>query len=520
MPLGDEKHTLIYRELVNILGTDYVSDDPAVMEAFGRSSWQPKHQMRPEFIVLPGSTEDVQQIIRLANRYLFPFSVTSTGLMMITCSALKPYWCFIDPKRMNRLEIDEKNMHAIVEPYVTVAQVQADAMKGGLFYPVPGASSQASALANSIYHAGHWTSYRTGIGNLVLGIEWVLPTGEVLKIGSLATPGAGYCWGEGPGPDLRGILRGHYGHLGALGVVTRVAVKLFPWPGPSIWPTEGVQPEKKSTLPPEKFKSFFLTYPTLEKSIEAMRQIGKAEIGAVVMKFTPFDFVCWASKSNEEFWERWNDDFWSRQVSNGGHMVWVSLWAFVSERQLQYEEKVLKEIIQETGGELVPDEIHEWLDSCCTPNSVRDTHRLRYMRLGGRVAVPGMVLDTMHDVPRSIVEALEIKDKYSPPFGDTGRSIKFWPGNFTRLAFTEMDILSEKSDESERTMASMLQDQIKIAVENSSPFAFVFRQVNKVGPAFSNIHLILGKIKNGLDPNNLANPTRLIDMEEMEKMKM
>ncbi len=519
MPRGDEKHKLIYEELINILGADYVSDDRAVVEAFGRGWGAPHHPMRPEFIVLPGCTEDVQQIVRLANRYQFPFSITSTGLMMPTCSAVKPYWCFIDPKRMNRLEINEKNMYAIVEPYVTIAQVQAEAMKVGLFYPVPGASSQASALANSMYHLGHWTSYRTGMGTLNLGVEWVLPTGEVLRTGSLAVPGGEYCWGEGPGPDARGILRAHFGHLGTLGVITRLAVKLFPWPGPPVWPTEGVQPEKISVLPREKFKSYFISYPTFENSIEAIREIGKTEIAGALMKFVPWDLVCWAAKSREEFWDKWQNEFWSKQINESGHMVWVCLWGFASEKQLEYEDKVLQDIIKDTGGELFPDDIHQWLDACITPNSVRDTHRLRFLGIGGRVAPTNMVMDTLHDVLRSTKLALEIKDKYTPPFGQTGRSNKFWLANFTRLAFTEMDALCDKSAEAEKLAVQMREERVVQSMKEASPCDLTVRALHVVGPTFSNIHLLFGKIKKGFDPNNVANPTRIIDMEQMEKIE-
>jgi hypothetical protein len=46
-----------------------------------------------------------------------------------------------------------------------------------------------------------------------------------------------------------------------------------------------------------------------------------------------------------------------------------------------------------------------------------------------------------------------------------------------------------------------------------------FRQVDRFGPYFSNVHILLGKIKNALDPNNLANPTRTINMEALEMME-
>ena len=134
MPLGDNKHKLIYDELVNVLGSDYVSDDPAVMESYNRESQTPTFLMRgkSEFVVMPGSTEDVQQIMKLANRYRFPYSVIGSGLLMAVVSAVKPYWCIVDTKRLDRIEIDERNMYAIIEPHVTHAQLQAEAMKRGL----------------------------------------------------------------------------------------------------------------------------------------------------------------------------------------------------------------------------------------------------------------------------------------------------------------------------------------------------------------------------------------------------
>ena len=80
MPYGDAKHNQIYRELVNVLGEDFVEDDPVVIEAFSRGELGNPYanKGRGEFIALPGGTEEVQQVIRLANRYAFPFSVTST----------------------------------------------------------------------------------------------------------------------------------------------------------------------------------------------------------------------------------------------------------------------------------------------------------------------------------------------------------------------------------------------------------------------------------------------------------
>jgi len=521
MPLGDEKHKLIYEELVNILGLDYVEDDPAVMEAFSRDHGMPTVQKeRVEFIVLPGSTEDVQQIVRLANRYQFPYSITSTGLTMQTCIPVKgyPYWCFIDPKRMNHLEIDEDNMYAIVEPYVTAAQLLAESMKRGLYTGTPGASGQSSVLANNIHTAIQWTSWRTGIGRNVLGVEWVLPNGDVLRTGSLATPGAGYCWGEGPGPDARGLLRGQICHLGSLGVVTRIATALYPWPGPRVFPTEGVQPEKKSVLPSERFKTYFFSFPTLEKAVEAVREMGKAEIAGCLLKFAPFDFLVWSIRSREEWWKAWESEYWTKQKESG-HMIAVSLWGFTSEKQVKYEEKVLKQIVEELGGESVPDEVHQLLDASLTPNFARDTHRCGFMRIGGYPTAIDMSGDSLEDVLRSTPMALRIKDKYTPPLGYVGRQQKFWPFDFGHNAITEVDVLSEKSTERAKLMKEgLMPEMMERILEDGTPNLLAINlPMNQIGHLFCNVHLLFGKIKKALDPNNVANPTRIIDMEAMEK---
>ena len=90
--------------------------------------------------------------------------------------------------------------------------------------------------------------------------------------------------------------------MGALGIITKMAVKLYPWPGPHVLPTEGVAPEKKSELPPERFKWYLLTYPTFEGAIEAMREVSKAEIGGVLLHFPALFFDWYWAKSREEYW--------------------------------------------------------------------------------------------------------------------------------------------------------------------------------------------------------------------------
>ncbi len=515
MPLGDDKHKLIYQEMVNTLGPNYVSDDPAVTECYSRDFYAASVLRRrsPEFIALPSSTEDVQQIMRLANRYHFPFSVVGSGLCFPFIVAVDHYWCIIDPKRMNQIEIDEKNMYAIIDPYVTHSQLHAEAIKRGLHVGTPEAGAQSSSLANHVFMGWHGTAYRTGYApRNLLGVEWVLPDGEILRTGSLAVPGAGYFWGEGPGVDLRGLLRGLVGHFGALGVITRIAVKLYPWPGPGVLPTEGVAPDKKSELPPERFRWYLFTYPTLEQAIEAMREIGKSEIGGILHHWPPAYFPWWWAKSREEYWSTWVEEYWQKNVSN---CVSVCLWGFASEKQVEYEEKVLMQIIQETGGKLIPDEVYQRWVPYTANNWVRDTNGPRMMRLGS-LGTNLIDHDSLDEALRVLPIACEITDEYTPPILDYGHSDWVASYDLGHFALAEVDFSHEKTEETCRAVvksagaiiARDIQDQI-------AEFGPCVAPANRVGSAFGNFHFILASIKQALDPNNVANPTRLINMAKM-----
>jgi len=525
MPLGDDKHHLICRDLVNILGEDYVEDDPAVMEAFSRESQLSivKSKTRCEFIVLPGSTEDVRLIYQLANRYHFPVSVTSTGLSLATSRPVGgyPYWCLVDPKRMDYLHIDAKNMFAIVEPYVTVAQLQAEAMKSGLFIGSAGTGTQTSALATNIFTNSHWTGWRTGKGRGLLGMEVVLPDGEVLRTGSLAVSQSNYAWGEGPGIDARGLLRGGSGPKGALGMVTRAAIKLFPWPGPAVWPTDGIQPEKVSILPRDTFKTIIFSHATIEDCVECIREIGEAEIGGVVMQCHPYELVGLVTRSREEFWQKWQAPFWQEQIHHR-HMTFVTLWGYAGAGQIEYEERVLRDIIEDTSGQLIPEEEAAWVRDEITASAVRDTHRMRYARMGKAVSI-GSSADSLYDALRSLSLGRAALKKFSPPLGDGAlfdrgqNQHKMTLADFGRTATVGVAPFCEKSEEFESFMKNSVNRYVKELRKGKSIFApGDADDASSSGKRFANIHLLIAGIKKALDPENVANPTRLINLKSID----
>lgn len=120
-------------------------------------------------------------------------------------------------KRMNKIiDVDVKNRIAIIEPYVRAIDLQTELLKQGLNVHVVSCGGNHSTLASVTAGWGYGvTGSSMGYsGRNLLGVEWVSPTGEVLTLGSGGV-GAGWFTADGPGPSLRGILRGFQGTMGA-----------------------------------------------------------------------------------------------------------------------------------------------------------------------------------------------------------------------------------------------------------------------------------------------------------------
>jgi hypothetical protein len=248
-----------YRAIEDIVGPEFITDDPAFLDSYAfqwlaelvrpnRSHYMP----RPWAVVMPGSTAEVQAVTKVCNKYGIKIKPISTGWYHWAAPMKDddPTVQF-DLRRMNRiLDIDEKNRFAIVEPYVICAQLQAEAMKLGLNLNIIGAGSSTSIVASACaYFGGGPNSYSMGNNSdNLLGQEWVTPAGEIIRTGSLSS-GCGWFCSEGPGPSLRAITRGGLGSRGGLGTYTKCAIKLSHWPGPKTMEPKGPPPGYRLPIP-------------------------------------------------------------------------------------------------------------------------------------------------------------------------------------------------------------------------------------------------------------------------------
>ncbi len=225
--LVEEKDEIL-DQLRQIVGEKYASNDAAIRIGYSRD--QLLTTKGPDYVVAPESKEQIQEIMRLATKLEIPVIPKGTGANMGGLVIPLHGGIILDLKRMNQIsEIDEKNMTAILGPGVTYGQIQIEAWNRGLFMVNPSGPHSVKVIANvcGTRGIGHYAG-KYGLGdNQILGMEVVLPNGELLQLGSFAYGKGDQSanFAHGPGPDLMGLFLGGFG---TVGVIIKIKVKLYP----------------------------------------------------------------------------------------------------------------------------------------------------------------------------------------------------------------------------------------------------------------------------------------------------
>ncbi len=358
----------VYQALEDIVGPKNVSNDPAVLVSYEFPLAVTSIHLGPHYrtntprggaVVLPASVEEVQSIVKVCNKYKIKFKASSTFWGAMGYPSFDDV-LQIDMRRMDRvLEIDKKNMFAVVEPYVIGVNLQAEAMKVGLNTHIIGAGGSCSPLASATSYAGPGcdTMFMGYGSENLLGLEWVMPNGDIMRAGSLGS-GLGWFCGEGPGPGIRGIIRGSLGMRGAMGVFTKCALKLYPWPGPTKLPIEGTTPAYKAALP-DNFKCYTLAFPSWQAWADACHKIWNAGIGYLAhrqfnmfgrdLKFAMIKILTDPTKTLSDL-EQLSRDPEINKISEEMKREFQFILAGMTPRDIEWQEKALDKILTDTGG--------------------------------------------------------------------------------------------------------------------------------------------------------------------------
>ena len=208
------------RRLRRVVGPKAFLDDPASLAAYSYDS--SLQTAAPDFVLFPGSTEHVAQIVTLLRDAGVPYVARGAGTNLSGGSIPVKGGAVIALARMRRiLSIDPENFCARVEPGLTNLALQETLASRRFFFAPDPASQKVSTLGGNVAeNSGGPHCLKYGVTtNHILGVRLVTPGGELVELGGESL--------DSPGMDLLGLL---VGSEGTLGIVTQIICRILPIP--------------------------------------------------------------------------------------------------------------------------------------------------------------------------------------------------------------------------------------------------------------------------------------------------
>jgi glycolate oxidase len=207
-------------ELAEIVGDKNLLVGDAISEDYAHDEALSAEPQKPAYVAKPATAEEVAGLLRVASGHRLPVTARGSGSGLSGAARPVEGGLLISFERMNAvLEVDKDNHVAVVQPGVTLADLDAKTAEAGLNYTVYPGELSASVGGNVGTNAGGMRAVKYGVTrNNVLGLQAVLATGEIIRTGGKNSKvSSGY--------DLTQLI---IGSEGTLALVTEVIVKLVP----------------------------------------------------------------------------------------------------------------------------------------------------------------------------------------------------------------------------------------------------------------------------------------------------
>ena len=212
-----------------IVGTEHLLTEPETLARYNRSTLPVSR--RVGVVVRPGSVEEVQQLVRAADKWRVPLYPVSVGHNWGYGSAqpVREGCVVVDLRRMNRiLEVNRELGYAVLEPGVTQEEMHAFLRKNGIPFCIDatGAGPRVSLVGNAVERGFGIGPYGDHFG-ATCGMEVVLPSGEILRtgFGNYEEAKCRWVYKWGLGPYLDGLFT-----QSSFGIVTKLGLWLYPEP--------------------------------------------------------------------------------------------------------------------------------------------------------------------------------------------------------------------------------------------------------------------------------------------------
>ena len=306
-------------KLKNIVGRENVLTEVFDTLPYARDNcpykWSEKFNLRPDAVVIPENTEQVADVVRLANEIRIPITPKGGGTGMMGGCVPKYGGISLDMRKMDRiLEVNEENLYVVVQPGITNLRLSEELSHWGYLGPHDPGSAPSSVIGGSISTSA--VNYRQGVtGALideVIGLEVVLATGEVIRAGrnsgrtSLSKSSVGF--------DLCHLFIGDYG---ALSIKTAATLKIMPLP--------------------EVEEIHVIVFPNFENTVKAIQLIQRTGLPGV-FTYTVFD---------REYMVKAQQIYGEGEIHGGAMLVGLMGDAYI----VDYARRKVMEISEEFGGE-------------------------------------------------------------------------------------------------------------------------------------------------------------------------
>ncbi len=483
----------IVDELEKIVGSEYVSTNKADLYIYSKDMTQAEPSW-PDVVVLPKSVEEVQAVVRLANKNKIPITPYVAGGNIGGLTIPLKGGISLDLRRMNRiLEVNETDMYAVVEPGFTFGMMKAflDKHHPDLVYSYAFSPPSTGIVSNCITQGLNTYSFRYGVAsNWVSGLEVVLANGDLVRIGSCAVSNI---WqAVAPMPELTGLF---LGWQGTTGIITKMAVSLWPKPKHAV--------------------SLNLLLMDLEGTYEFFKEILRTRV--------PDDMIC----NSAELMQLSMLSMQQQKVSLypaihlGPDVPKVTVSMEVSgntEDELNAKVKVIEKVIKEKLKEFrlfVPPETAaprpiSWDGNTLNPVPSERGVSLPFQSVfilssGGGLTWVG-AYGPMSNWLETARKGCEIQNKY-----DLSRSLYSRIMNEGHFAGIRWMIPYDKEDpEMIKRVEDMSLEQLNMVLDMGyvpykTPFWAIRKIEEKASPEWLELHR---KIKKLMDPNNILNPGR------------
>jgi len=495
-------------KLAQLIEAKNISTDATVLERYSRdqSFVTPR---KPNYVVWPENTNDVQNIIKAASQYKLPVVPYSSGKNFVGASIPSEGGILVDLSSMKAIsQIDEINWNVTVEPGVTFKQLNAELTNHGLRVSCPLMTPpSASVLSTYLERVPVATAADFSYGNeLIVDFDVVLPSGELFTVGNPSLPGSPHAQPYGPGINF---FRLFVGAQGTLGVVTRMTIRTIPIPAMR--------------------RILFMSFDKVSDVLEAIMVIQRREIGLECFALNSFNLASIIAKESAadsnalregEYVGSYGAKKWTEEQRTEFESLRKALppWTLLvclagvkrfPEEKIAYEEEALKEVIGKLG--IVPRQTVAGLFGI---EDLFKEELLQPWRIGKKFGHMGFCNSLMfYSESRRVGEFQDILHKsavkYDYPVKDIGGYIL--PVERGRAIYCEFDLHGDSNNTENTENVKRLNTEASKALIEAGAFfdrpygVWADLMYSRTGTYTE----YLKKLKAELDPNNIMNPGKL-----------